>query len=172
MCVCCWWSLWCLDFLARWSPQQWQRWQWMRIRNVCHVLFKTVNGGIKGAALHRESTPAFYCTPPVNIGVMIEDVFWPLKPTVLSESHSALGALPFAWHKKITTSFVYNNVIHIPFPRIKVTPLCVRSSGLLCLGIFAKSNKYSYPRFLVNLITFLVASYKVQMQFYSWNIEI
>lgn len=73
--------------------------------------------GLKEQLCRESQHPALNCSSPVNIEVIIEDVFWPLKPAVLSESHSAqcLLLLSFAGHKKKIMSyfviFVYSTII-------------------------------------------------------------
>lgn len=49
--------------------------------------------GLKEQLCRESQHPALYCTSPVIIEVIIEVVFWPLKPAELSGSHSAQCAV-------------------------------------------------------------------------------
>ncbi len=63
--------------------------------------------GLKEQLCRESQHPVLYCTSPVIIEVIIEVVFWPLKPAVLSESHSAqCVVLCFAGPRKSTAFFL------------------------------------------------------------------
>lgn len=87
------------------SSRDGREWELGKWAMFCWSLW---TGGLKEQLCRESQHPALYCTSPVIIEVIIEVVFWPLKPAVLSGSLGALCVprLSLARHNEFMPSSV------------------------------------------------------------------
>lgn len=102
-------------------------------------------GGLKEQLCRESQHPALYCTSPVIIEVIIEVVFWPLKPAVLSGSLGALCVprLSLARHKEFMPSSVS---VYSPLIEPVTTYSSACNSTILPQGRYIKTRTQPWRR--------------------------
>ena len=97
--------VWIFGLLSPSSSRDGREWESGKWAMFCWRLW---TAGLKEQLCRESQHPVLYCTSPVIIEVIIEVVFWPLKPAVLSGSLGALCVprLSLARHKEFMPSSV------------------------------------------------------------------